>query len=143
MTRPSDAVLCRQLDLVLAGEPVTVDVKSIRDNRPLRQRVGAALAEALASMYDADGKTPDPGAAVARAMPVLLVDGIDLLLELPELYAPELKDKIDAASDEEVMRAGVQVLEVIFPFYSAAVPTLLALVQRSAAGDGAGMTSQR
>ena len=118
--RDEEQVLCKQLDLVLNGETVTIDVRSIRANRVLRRRVGVMLSATQAG--------DDVVAAV-------LIDGADALMDLPALYAPEIKEQCETASDEELVAAGVAILEVVHPFVQATIVGLAGFASRLEAGQ--------
>ena len=118
--RDEEQVLCKQLDLVLNGETVTIDVRSIRANRVLRRRVGVMLSATQAG--------DDVVAAV-------LIDGADALMDLPALYAPEIKEQCETASDEELVTAGVTILEVVYPFVQATIVGLTGFTSRLEAGQ--------
>jgi len=118
--RDEEQVLCKQLDLVLNGETVTIDVRSIRANRVLRRRVGVMLSATQAG--------DDVVAAV-------LIDGADALMDLPALYAPEIKEQCETASDEELVAAGVTILEVVYPFVQATIVGLAGFASRLEAGQ--------
>ena len=118
--RDEEQVLCKQLDLVLNGETVTIDVRSIRANRVLRRRVGVMLSATQAG--------DDVVAAV-------LIDGADALMDLPALYAPEIEEQCETASDEELVAAGVIILEVVYPFVQATIVGLAGFASRLEAGQ--------
>jgi len=118
--RDEEQVLCKQLDLVLNGETVTIDVRSIRANRVLRRRVGVMLSATQAG--------DDVVAAV-------LIDGADALMDLPALYAPEIEEQCETASDEELVAAGVIILEVVYPFVQATIVGLTGFTSRLEAGQ--------
>lgn len=116
MPRDEEAIVCRQIELVLNGQTHTVNVRSIRENRVLRRRVGEMLAATQGE--DVIGS--------------LLGVGADVLMELPVLYAPELEEACAAASDEELIEAGKQVMELILPFIRATLGGMTELAQRLA-----------
>ena len=122
--RDEEAVICQQLDIVLGGEVVTVPVRSIRENRVLRRRIGSLLSV----------MSPDDGASQAEVLaamwPRLLAEGADVLMDLPELYAPEIAERCKYASDAELLAASEQVWRVVFPFVEALL-TVLGTVKMS------------
>jgi hypothetical protein len=116
--RDEESVICQQLDLVLGGEVVTVPVRSIRENRVLRRRIGSLLS-ALSPTEAAS-----PAAALAAMWPRLLEDGADILMDLPALYAPEIAEQCKRATDAELLAASEQIWRVVFPFVEALLSVL-------------------
>jgi hypothetical protein len=126
--RDEEAVICQQLDITLGGEVVTVPVRSIRENRVLRRRIGSLLSV----------MSPDDGASQAEVLaamwPRLLAEGADVLMDLPELYAPEIAERCKYASDAELLAASEQIWRVVFPFVEALL-TVLGTVKMSQTGQ--------
>ena len=116
MPRDEEAIVCKQIELTLGGEVHTVNVRSIRENRVLRRRVGEMLAATQGE--DVIGS--------------LLGVGADTLMDLPFLYAPELEQYSDLATDEELLEAGKQVMGLILPFVKATLGGMTELAQRLA-----------
>ena len=114
--RDEEAIICKQIELTLAGVTHTVNVRSIRENRVLRRRVGEMLAATQGE--DVIGS--------------LLGVGADVLMELPALYAPELEEFCASASDEELIEAGKEVMTLILPFVKATLGGMTELAQRLA-----------
>ena len=123
MPRDEEAVVCQHLDLVLAGQTVTVPVRSIRANRVLRQRIAELL-------------SVDDSGDVVTLMQTLCVERFDLLMDLPAIYAPEIEEQCNAASDEELLEAGKAVLEVVFPLVRRVIEAM------TGAAAGLGMPPQ-
>jgi hypothetical protein len=115
-SRDEEQVLCQQIDLVLGGKTVTVPVRSIRENRVLRRR--------LIEMFDRAEDTDVCDASVAMQ---------DALMDLPLLYAPEIREQAAKASDVELIEAGKVVYDVVLPFVLATARAMQAMAERVAA----------
>lgn len=128
--------------LTLAGEERTVAKKPIKDSYEFRRVAGHLFAPIAGKLIAAQGKAKDESSAEAAfgemlpdLIPFLLSDGLDKLISLPALYDPALKEAQDAASDDELIDAGVEVLALAFPLLQrmlGAVPRLIAAATGSA-----------
>lgn len=116
--RDEEAIICRQIELTLAGVTHTVNVRSIRENRVLRRR--------LIEMFD-----QPPGADNIDAA----LDFQETLMDLPEMYAPEIKDACASATDEEMIEAGRMVYDLVFPFVRQLAKTMTQLAEKVQAAN--------
>ena len=108
MERSESDIVCRTLTLTLAGEPVDIEVKSIRQNVQFRRKLGEVFAclEQRGEHREAD---------FCRA----LFENADAVMEIPAIYAPEIRERCQRATDEELLLAGRQIVEVALPFVRA------------------------
>jgi hypothetical protein len=114
--RSDEDVMLREFQVVLGGEEHTVTVKSIKESKEYRRilaRVIRKLMVPLINLEDLERANMSELAGVA--LEAILVDGIDAFPELLAAYAPELNEQIESASDEEIIAAMSEVLEVTFP----------------------------
>jgi len=106
--RSESDIVCRTLTLTLAGQPVEVEVKSIRANAAFRRKLGEVFA-----CLEQRGENAQ--ADFCRA----LFERADVVMTIPEVYAPEIREQCRQASDEELLEAGTRIVEVAFPFVRA------------------------
>jgi len=131
----SEEETCAQILRVrLGGEMRTARVRSIAENIEIRLALADMVADAvgvfgeeLTAAFEnmrAGEKTAleDVGGAdvltmIQRAAPFLFGKGYDALIGLPFLYAPELQEFRDGASDDELLDAALEVAGIIFPLF--------------------------
>ncbi|HUT58985.1 MAG TPA: hypothetical protein VNA25_14145 [Phycisphaerae bacterium] len=107
--------------VTLAGQARNFDIKSIKDTRKFRQRVGELMGSLVEPLYNAymkaEGDTDkiDTQNLFALLIPLVLGDGVDALLDMLWLYAPELKEFEEGATEDEILDAALEVLEIAFP----------------------------
>lgn len=117
----------QKFSIRLGGVDREVGVRSVRGMVELRQKIAGVLGE-VASCYEEGVKEED---MVKKILPMLFTHGIDVIMDLPVLYAPELKDVCEnEATDEELINAGYEVLDVIFPFVQTAAIGMMEVVAR-------------
>jgi len=131
--RTEDQIVLQEFEVVLGGKKRTGRVKSIRDNREFRRRLGELIGDLLAPLFDPsqwpageDGEKPEtPGInfAIRKLMPALFADAPEGLMDLLWLYAPELREWEDVATEDELLDAALEVLEL-------SIPLAIKIVQR-------------
>jgi len=120
----------QRFSITLGGVEREVGVRPIRQMAELRRKIGEMVA-GVADVYTSGTQEKD---FLRLAMPAILSDGIDCVMELPALYAPELAEACIEASEEELLDAGFEVLKIVFPFVQRALTGALAIVSRAIAG---------
>ena len=124
-------------EVTLAGQARSFKIKSIGETHEFRRRVGQLVGTFVKPLYDAymeaEAKTRVQGKADAKAkpedwvdkldvqalsaqlLPLLLGEGVDALVDMLWTYAPELKEFEADATDDEILDAALEVLEIAFP----------------------------
>ena len=129
--RTADEMCMQQGSFVIGGKPRSYRLPSIRETAAARRKIGEMLG-GVANAFEgsADGW-------MRAALPLIMADGLDTLIELPGLYAPELADAFEnEASIEERAEAGSEVLEALFPLIVCALKSALGMVEKA---KGAGL----
>ena len=124
-------------EVTLAGQKRGLRIKSIGETHAFRRRVGelmGTLAKPLLDAYMATGGDTEKMEAetiIRQLFPLLLGDGVDALLDMLWLYAPELKEFEQGATDDEVLDAALEVLEIAFPLVLKVGKRTVALLTRA------------
>jgi len=131
LARSDEDKLVGLLPLTLGGETRAVKVLSIGESAAFRVKAApffGPLSELILKLRHS-GETKGGVAQIEAAaeegfvkllpglMPFLMGDGLTQLVELPFAYAPELEEFRAAASDEELIAAGSEVLGLVFPLF--------------------------
>ena len=119
----------QRFSIRLGGVEREVGVRPIREMVELRRRIGAMVA-GVADVYTSGAAEKD---WLRLAMPAILAEGVDTVMDLPLLYAPELADVCAEADEMELLDAGFEVLEIVFPFVQRALIGALELVTKATA----------
>ena len=128
--------ILQTFEVTMAGKIVTVPVKSILSNRAFRKSLGEMVSSLVRNnqdpVLDLLDKMNDDGTMENREalpslcdlMPTLMCDGFDFMIDMLWQYAPELqKYEPDPdgtigqgqATDEEIIDAACEVLQLVFP----------------------------
>ncbi len=128
--------ILQTFEVTMAGEVLTLPVKSILANRAFRKSLGEMVSSLVRNnqdpVLDLLDKMNDDGTMENREalpslcdlMPTLMCDGFDFMLDMLWQYAPELKKYEPApdgtigegkATDEEIIDAACEVLQLVFP----------------------------
>ncbi|MFA5187192.1 MAG: hypothetical protein WC551_12005 [Patescibacteria group bacterium] len=132
MARSEEDILLGQAAVKLAGKDYTIKVKSIRETHTFRKRLGVLLA----GVFPGGDLTAKAAMSFASLLPTLLSDGVDMLVDLPALYAPELTEAAQSATEDELLEAGIVVLELTFPLVQRLIQTITRLGEMSQAMAG-------
>lgn len=99
---------------------------------------GLSKAEREAAAKKAEEKAAEAAALkfLPPMVPWLMSDGLSRLVELPFQYAPELEEFRADATDVELVRAGMEVLRLVFPLFVMVLLELPAMVEGMAEGFG-------
>ena len=98
--------------------------------------LGHGSTAAFAVQRIAELLSVDDSGDVVTLMQTLCVERFDLLMDLPAIYAPEIEEQCNAASDEELLEAGKAVLGVVFPLVRRVIEAM------TGAAAGLGMPHQ-
>jgi hypothetical protein len=113
--------MARTVTIKLGDEDAELRQRKTRESSAWRKSLEAPAREIIGrftriidwqSVDLADG---DGVSALASAAIPLLTDSLDTIRELVAGYAPELKDRLDDAYDDEVVATFVEVLRLAFP----------------------------
>ena len=124
-------------EVTLAGQKRSFKVRSIGETHEFRRRVGELMGSLVKPLFDAymkaEGDTDkiDVQGLFGTLFPLLLGDGVDALVDMLWLYAPELKEYEADATDDEVLDAALEVLEIAFPLVLQIGKRTVALLTRA------------
>lgn len=128
--RSEQDIALQQITFHLAGENHTVSVKPIRQMAAFRSELGKLLGKHAANIFAEVPKDKKETNWVSAALlSELMGNGLDTLMELPHIYAPELKDVCARATEQELISAGMEVLELIFPLVEIVLPGILRITK--------------
>lgn len=122
-------------EVTLTGETIVLPVKPILPMREFRKCLGRMVAIVQSELGDdlkpliSQALEKDKAGNVkgevdeivmlnllTASVPLMLGDGLDLMVEALWLYAPELEEKHKATADEsEIVNAALEVLKIAFP----------------------------
>ncbi len=134
--RDANQVVLQQFEVTLAGKVHVVAEKSIKETTEFRRKVGEILADFadpfLADMEEgkADG-TVTTGQLIKRMLPTILADGVDGIIVLLWIYAPDLTEFEANATDDEILDAALVVLEVALPLVVKVGKSLIKILKRA------------
>lgn len=128
MERSETAIMLHEAQVVLCGEPRVFRVRTIRETAAFRRAIGEILGGVVLDIMENAG---DRRNMIQSILPVVMAEGIDKLIDLPFLYAPELAEWREGASDAELIDAGMGVLELAFPLVLGAVKAVLQIAARA------------
>ena len=129
--------LLQSREVTLAGQQRSFSIKSIKDTHEFRRRVGELMGSLVTPLFDtwsaSDGKLENADLRVIfqQALPILLADGVDSLIDMLWVYAPELKEFEADATDDEILDAALEVLEIAFPLVLKIGKRIVALLSRA------------
>lgn len=128
--RTEEDIIMQRAFVVLGGERREFRVRSIREASAFRRAIGGVIGKALAQNPDVDIENISAIGAtmIQRVIPILFSDGIDVLMEIPFLYAPELNQYQNESTEQEQIDAGMEVLTLAFPLVKAASAAAMQMV---------------
>jgi hypothetical protein len=113
--------MARSVTIKLGDEDAELRQRKTRESSAWRKSLEAPAREVigrftkLVDWQSVDFSDGEGVSALASAAIPLLTDSLDTIRELVTGYAPELKDRLDDAYDDEVIAAFVEVLRLAFP----------------------------
>lgn len=114
--RDDEEVMLRELLVTLGGEQHAITVKSIKESRDYRRVLARVMRKLIVPLINLeDLERADFQQLAGVGLEAVLVDGLDAFPGMLAAYAPELNGQIEAATDEEIVEAMSEVLEVTFP----------------------------
>ena len=117
---PVDVILERPSKVTFGGKVYEVAPAKIDQDMRWREKCGAFAGEffGILAQFSKPGGEIDQRAAVAAIMPMLATNGLDRLMDLLFIYAPDLpRDEIEKiATLDEKVDAVVEVLQLALPF---------------------------
>ncbi len=112
-----EMVVAMRATVILGGEPRVFKVKTIAETIDFRVKAGELFGAVYGPLVSGRGdQSPESIAAVTeKMMPNLMGKGFDRFLGLTVAYAPELKEYIDGATEDEMIDAATEVLRIALP----------------------------
>ena len=117
---PVDVILERPSKVTFGGKVYEVAPAKIDQDMRWREKCGEFAGEFFGTLaqFSKPGGAIDQRAAIVSIMPMLATKGLDRLMDLLFIYAPDLpRDEIEAvATLDEKLDAVVEVLRLALPF---------------------------
>ena len=99
--------------VTLGGDEYDVRVRPMREDREWRRHIGKVSGMVLNLMMDGDIGKMTEGEMLARAMPTIMADGMDHIVEAFYAYSGLDRDEIESkAGSMEIYRAAMEVFRV-------------------------------
>jgi len=125
--RSDEDKILQQIVVRIGGQDTAIPVRSIRDNAQFRRHLGQMLGGLAGGWNFRNGQ--ETSVVLRDMLPLILTDGIEGLMQLPAVYAPDTD--WSAASDVELVDAGVAILEAAFPLLEAVLRGMMLLAKRA------------
>lgn len=108
-------VAADRVEVTLGGETHYIKLKPIAETKEWRRKVMKVFSPVLSDLFDPNGEI-DSNRMFDCVLPYMVGEGCDRLVDLMVEYAPELKEAIGGASDEERFVAAEALMVATLPF---------------------------
>lgn len=111
--RSEEEIAMQVVRVTLGGEEYDIRVRPMREDREWRRHIGKVSGMVLNLMMDGDIGKMTEGEMLARAMPTIMADGMDHIVEAFYAYSGLDRDEIESkAGSMEIYRAAMEVFRV-------------------------------